>query len=70
MGQVRRYKARCRLCFKKDIMKYHRGTIPNKTWENIEWVRMTQEGHILRCRNCGHEYYSSSLAAYRLAIMT
>jgi hypothetical protein len=59
---------RCAKCLEKyklqspDViggMKFY----PTPKWRNTEFVRPTNAGAIIRCKNCGHEWYSYGRAA-------
>lgn len=62
---VRNYRARCSKCMDKDYDKYLIGQC-GRTWENVGWKRSTSDGNYLFCKNCGHEWYSQSMAGWKL----
>lgn len=67
MPGLRHDHPRCSKCYEKHWLAYRRGEIYYRPWvTNIEWVRCTGSGHVLRCLRCGHEWYSQSQAAWRL----
>lgn len=65
MGNIRIFNARCSKCYEKHWRGYMRKEHGRK-WENVRWVRGTNSCNILECKNCGHRWYSKSIAGHRL----
>ena len=59
------YMPRCTKCYPKDFdpLKAIRRQWQPTTWQNYEFVRVSGDGAILRCRNCGHTWRSLSRRA-------
>lgn len=64
-GSCRRKRSlRCSRCYSENISNYILG-LGGIVWENVDAVKRVGNYYFCRCRNCGHEYKTNSLAARR-----
>lgn len=62
MANSRHYRPRCSKCLKANEIKYRLKQVTKEVWENVLVIRLTTGGAYLKCKNCGHEWYSGSKA--------
>lgn len=60
----RKRSLRCSRCYNENISNYILG-LGGIVWENVDAVKRVGNYYLCRCRNCGHEYKTNSLAARR-----
>lgn len=64
-GSCRRKRSlRCSKCYKENLRGYTLSVV-GVVWENVDAIDRVGNYYICRCRNCGHEYKTSSSAARR-----